>query len=361
MLVSPTTTEFRTRYAIASDSEDNTFAERQTENKRNAYYRSTPPSGREQEIRARNGHNMVQPGLAMSVGVAGQNPDNNVVTDRSFVSAQFSTLINISPTTLDHGYNIELADGRIIWVNTVLLGCTLNFLNHPFHVDLMPVEMGTYDVIIGMAWLTKNKPLNKPGLQLNIISCTKAQKYLLQGCHLFLAHITIKEAGDKSKKKQLQDVPIVKNFPEVFPEDLPGYHTYQTSGIPHRSSTRASTVHGNLIDWHLTEMKNGGSQHKLLSDKGFIRPSSSPWGAPVLFVKKKDGSLRMCIDYRELNKLTVKNRTDKSKITRKQSKASKHGHENQKSTKRSQSFKAEARKVKPQSKMVNKSQPSPNP
>ncbi|GJU45376.1 putative reverse transcriptase domain-containing protein [Tanacetum coccineum] len=132
------------------------------------------------------------------------------------------------PTTLDHGYNVELADGRIIWVNTVLLGCTLNFLNHLFHVDLMPVEMGTYDVIIGMDWLTKYMPINE-GLDYNIISVhLKTQKYLLKGCHVFLAHITIKETGDKSKKKQLQDVPIVKNFPEVFPEDLPGLpHTRQ--------------------------------------------------------------------------------------------------------------------------------------
>ncbi|GJS38728.1 putative reverse transcriptase domain-containing protein [Tanacetum coccineum] len=185
---------------------------------------------------------------AYAVGVAGQNPDHNVVTgtfllnnrcasilfdtgaDRSFVSTQFSTLINIAPTTLDHGYNVELADGRIIWVNTVLLGCTLNFLNHPFHVDLMPVEMGTYDVIIGMDWLTKYQAVidcakkivripfgseilifhgdgsrNKRGTRLNIISCTKAQKYVLQGCHVFLAHITIKETGDKSKKKHLHD------------------------------------------------------------------------------------------------------------------------------------------------------------
>ncbi|GJW92330.1 putative reverse transcriptase domain-containing protein [Tanacetum coccineum] len=288
---------------------------------------------------------------AYAVGVAGQNPDNNVVTgtfllnnrcasilfdtgaDRSFVSTQFSTLINIAPTTLDHGYNVELADGRIIWVNTVLLGCTLNFLNHPFHVDLMPVEMGTYDVIIGMDWLTKYQAVidcakkivripfgseilifhgdgsrNKRGTRLNIISCTKAQKYLLQGCHLFLAHITIKETGDKSKKKQLQDVPIVKNFPEVFPEDLPG--------LPH---TRQVEFHIDLVPgaapvarapYRLapSEMKELADQLQELSDKGFIRPSSSPWGAPVLFVKKKDGSLRMCIDYRELNKLTVKNR-----------------------------------------------------
>ncbi|GJV12920.1 putative reverse transcriptase domain-containing protein [Tanacetum coccineum] len=278
---------------------------------------------------------------AYAVGVAGQNPDNNVVTgtfllnnrcasilfdtgaDRSFVSTQFSTLINIAPTTLDHGYNVELADGRIIWVNTVLLGCTLNFLNHPFHVDLMPVEMGTYDVIIGMDWLTKYQAIidcakkivripfgseilifhgdgsrNKCGTRLNIISCTKAQKYLLQGCHVFLAHITIKETGDKSKKKQLQDVPIVKNFPEVFPEDLPG--------LPH---TRQVEFHIDLVPgvapvarapYRLapSEMKELADQLQELSDKGFIRPSSSPWGAPVLFVKKKDGSLRMCIDYR---------------------------------------------------------------
>ncbi|GJT11154.1 putative reverse transcriptase domain-containing protein [Tanacetum coccineum] len=172
---------------------------------------------------------------AYAVGVAGQNPNNNVVTgtfllnnrcasilfdtgaDRSFVSTQFSTLINITPTTLDHGYNVELADGRIIWVNTVLLGCTLNFLNHPFHVDLMPVEMGTYDIIIGMDWLTKYQA---------IIDCAKKivrpQSICNKDGHSFLAHITIKETGDKSKKKQLQDVPIVKNFPEVFPEDLPG-------------------------------------------------------------------------------------------------------------------------------------------
>ncbi|GJR74321.1 putative reverse transcriptase domain-containing protein [Tanacetum coccineum] len=249
--------------------------------------------------------------------------------DRSFVSTQFSTLINIAPTTLDHGYNVELADGRIIWVNTVLLGCTLNFLNHPFHVDLMPVEMGTYDVIIGMDWLMKYQAVidcakktvripfgseilifhgdgsrNKRGTRLNIISCTKAQKYVLQGCHVFLAHITVKETGDKSKKKQLEDVPIVKNFPEVFPEDLPG--------LP---PTRQVEFHIDLVPgaapvarapYRLapSEMKELADQLQELSDKGFIRPSSSPWGAPVLFVKKKDGSLRMCIDYRELNKLT---------------------------------------------------------
>nr|GFC24519.1 putative reverse transcriptase domain-containing protein [Tanacetum cinerariifolium] len=98
--------------------------------------------------------------------------------------------------------------------------------------------------------------------RLSIISCTKTEKYVIKGFPIFLAHITTKEVEDKSKKKRLEDVHIVQNFPKL----------------------------------------------KELSDKGFIRPSSSPWGAPVLFIKKKDGSFWMCIDYRELNKLTVKNR-----------------------------------------------------
>ncbi|GKE72732.1 putative reverse transcriptase domain-containing protein [Tanacetum coccineum] len=134
----------------------------------------------------------------------------------------------------------------------------------------MPVELGSFDVIISMDWLRRchavivcdeklvripygnetlifrgNESSNGRESWLTIISCSKAQE---------------------SERKKLKDVPIIQDFPEVFPEDLSD-----------------------------------------LSNKGFIKPSSSPWGAPVLFVKKKDGSFRMCIDYRELNKLTVKN------------------------------------------------------
>nr|GFA50522.1 hypothetical protein [Tanacetum cinerariifolium] len=108
-----------------------------------------------------------------AVGRAGTDPDANVVTgtfllnnryasilfdtgaDRSFMSTTFSTLINITPSTLDHSYDVELANGRIIRLNTILRGCTLNLLNHPFNIDLMPIELGSFDAIIGMDWLTK--------------------------------------------------------------------------------------------------------------------------------------------------------------------------------------------------------------
>ncbi|GJQ89828.1 putative reverse transcriptase domain-containing protein [Tanacetum coccineum] len=127
----------------------------------------------------------------------------------------------------------------------------------------------------------KNKTLVVKGdssaSRLKVISCIKARKYIERGSQLFLAQVIEKEPS----KKQLQDVPVIRNYPEVFPDDFPRLPP------PRQVEFR--------IELELLE-------------KGFIRPSSSPWGAPVLFVKKKDGSFRMCIDYREQNKLTVKNR-----------------------------------------------------
>ncbi|GJU03632.1 putative reverse transcriptase domain-containing protein [Tanacetum coccineum] len=144
--------------------------------------------------------------------------------------------------------------------------------------------------------------------RLNIISCTKTQKYLLKGCPIFLAHVTMKKAEDKSKEKQLEDVPIVRDFLDAFPKDLLGLPP--TRQVEFRIDLVPGAAPVARAPYRLapSEMKELSEQLQDLSDKGFIRPSSSPWGAPVLFVKKKDGSFRMCIDYRELNKLTVKNR-----------------------------------------------------
>nr|GFA78219.1 putative reverse transcriptase domain-containing protein [Tanacetum cinerariifolium] len=181
-------------------------------------------------------------------------------------------------------------------------------LNHPFNIDLMPIELGSFDAIIGMDWLAKyqvvivcaekivripwgNETLIIHGdgsnqgnaTQLSIISCTKIEKYVKKGFPIFLAHITMKE--------DLPGLPPTR--PVEFQIDLlPG--AAPVARAPYRLAP--------------SEMKELAKQLNELSDKGFIRPSSSPWGAPVLFVKKKDGSFRMCIDYREINKLMVKNR-----------------------------------------------------
>nr|GFB38897.1 reverse transcriptase domain-containing protein [Tanacetum cinerariifolium] len=197
-----------------------------------------------------------------TVGRAGTYPDVNVVTgtfllnnryasvlfdtgaDKSFVSTTFSTQINITPSTLDHCYDVELADGRIIGLNTILRGWKCDMIEHHF-------------------------------------------------VHQY--------------RERLEDIPIVQNFLEVFPKDLPSLPPtrpveFQIDLVPGAAPVARAPYR--LVP---SEMKELAERLKELSDKGFIRPSSSPWGAPVLFVKKKDGSFRMCIDYRELNKLTVKN------------------------------------------------------
>ncbi|GJT59180.1 putative reverse transcriptase domain-containing protein [Tanacetum coccineum] len=180
-------------------------------------------------------------GKSYVLGGGDANPDFNIVkgtfllnnhyasmifdsgVDRSFESTTFSTLLDITPDTLDVSYAVELADGRIFETNTILRG------------------------------------------------------------------FTKKETKDKSEEKRLEDVTTVRDFPEVFPEDLPRLPPMQQ------------------VEFQIDLVPE-------LSDKGFIRPSSLPWGAPVLFVKKKDGFFHMCIDYRELNKLTVKNRYPLSRI-----------------------------------------------
>nr|GEY63907.1 hypothetical protein [Tanacetum cinerariifolium] len=178
--------------------------------------------------------------------------------DRSFVSTTFSALIDITPTTLENHYDVELADGKIIGVNTIIRGYTLNIMNHPFNIDLMPVPL--------------------------------TQEYLSKGCDVFLANVTTKEAKDKSERRRLEDVPIIRDFPEVFPEDLPGIPPARPVKFQIDLVPGAVPVARAPYRLALSEMKELAKQLQELSDKGFIRPNSSPWGALVLFVKKKDRS-----------------------------------------------------------------------
>ncbi|GJR67995.1 putative reverse transcriptase domain-containing protein [Tanacetum coccineum] len=159
--------------------------------------------------------------------------------DKSFVSTNFSTLIDIEPVELDTSYEVELADGKVVSTNNVLIGCTLNLLNRSFPIDLMVIELGSFDIIIGMDWLSRydaailcgekkvripleGKTLviegNRNNSRLKIVSCIKTQKYIKKGCELFLAQV----AEQESKEKRLEDVPVIRDFPEVFPDELPG-------------------------------------------------------------------------------------------------------------------------------------------
>ncbi|GJW12324.1 putative reverse transcriptase domain-containing protein [Tanacetum coccineum] len=165
-------------------------------------------------------------GKAYVLGRGDANPDSNVVkgtfllnnhyafilfdsgADRSFVSTTFSTLLDITSDTLDVSYTVELADGRISETNTVLRGCTLGLLGHPFNIDLMPVELGSFDAIIGMDWLANHHA---------VIICDEKIVRIPYG-----DEVLIKEIENESEEKRLEDVPTIWNFSEVFPKDLPG-------------------------------------------------------------------------------------------------------------------------------------------
>nr|GEX27321.1 putative reverse transcriptase domain-containing protein [Tanacetum cinerariifolium] len=208
------------------------------------YFRNDCPKFKNNN-RGTQGGNATAPVKVYVVGHVETNPDLNVVTgaDRSFMSTTFSSQIDIAPIALYHHYNVEIADGMIIGLNTIMRDCTLNFLNHPFNIDLLPVELGSFDVIIGVDWLSRydalftcaeklvripfeNEILTIHGegsnerneSRLNIISCSKSKEYISKGCHVFLANITSTKDEDKSKGKRLEDVMPFRltNVPAVF-------------------------------------------------------------------------------------------------------------------------------------------------
>ncbi|GJS67345.1 putative reverse transcriptase domain-containing protein [Tanacetum coccineum] len=168
-------------------------------------------------------------GNAEKRGNALGNPDANVVTgtfllnnyyasilfdtstDRSFISTAFSSLIDIAPTPLENCHDVELADGKLVEIDTIIRGCNLIFLDHLFNIDLMPVELGSFDVIIGMDCSNERES------RLTVISCSKAQEYMAKGCQVFLAQISAKKKEDEPEGKQIKDVPIIQDFPDVFP------------------------------------------------------------------------------------------------------------------------------------------------
>nr|GEZ89717.1 putative reverse transcriptase domain-containing protein [Tanacetum cinerariifolium] len=181
------------------------------------------------------------------------------------------------------------------------------------------------DVVTGMDWLDRYnvnilcsqkliRVVNPQGREIiiygdkrkgefKLCSMMKARKCMYHGCQAYMAHVIDTNVKNKSAK----DVPAVNEFLDVFSEDLPGIPPERK--VEFRIDLIPGATPIAITPYRLSpsEMKELMSQLQELLDKGFIRPSSSPWGAPILFVKKKDGSMRMCIDYRELNKFTLKN------------------------------------------------------
>ncbi|KAJ0867862.1 putative nucleotidyltransferase, Ribonuclease H [Helianthus annuus] len=245
--------------------------------------------------------------------------------DKSFVDQKFCKLLNMPIKTLDMKYEVELVDGTIETVSTVLEGCEMSIKNHSFPLSLLPFNLAGFDIVLGMDWLSRNQAqilcnkrlivLKTPsGESLTIrgdtqyglpedASMLKASRCLNRGCVIYMAQVIIEEP-----KPKIEDLPVISEYPEVFPEELPGLPPDRQVEFRIDIISGAAPIARAPYRLAPTEMKELRTQLDELLAKGFIRPSSSPWGAPVLFIKKKDGSMRLCVDYRELNKVTIKNR-----------------------------------------------------
>ncbi|XP_072962655.1 uncharacterized protein [Typha angustifolia] len=244
----------------------------------------------------------------------------------SFISSSFACHADMLMEPLEDILLIATPVGETVVIDSAYKSCTVSFGDREFIVDLLPLELTDFDVILGMDWLAAyhanidcyRKEIvmnladgakyrikgNKSSNPMRIISAFEACRLLKKGCISVLASLS----GDTDKQIKLEDVRVVRDFPDVFPDDLPGLPPDKEVNFSIDLAPDTSPISKAPYRMAPIELKELKMQLEELLLKGFIRPSVSPWGAPVLFVKKKDGTLRLCIDYRQLNQVTIKNK-----------------------------------------------------
>ena len=243
----------------------------------------------------------------------------------SFASKPFLDRFQIETQPLEGRMRVSLPAGDPLLADRVVRDSRVLIEGQEFPADLVALDMRDFDVVLGMDWLSRHRAtldcykkevkLNRPGkvevkfrglrreLSSCMISAMTAQRMLRKGCQGYLAYVV--ETGKEGTI--LDEIPVAREFPDVFPDDIAGLPPEREVEftIDLISGTEPISIPPyRMAPVELRELK---AQLEELLSKGFIRPSISPWGAPVLFVKKKDGSLRLCIDYRQLNRVTIRN------------------------------------------------------
>ncbi|GJV00200.1 putative reverse transcriptase domain-containing protein [Tanacetum coccineum] len=244
----------------------------------------------------------------------------------SVISTKFASCFTMTPILLDHVLCISTPMKDSARITHVYRDLPLQFDDKIRSVNALPLDMCEFDIILGIDWLAAHRATidchsrrvifgdihapefiyhgSLPGKSMKIISALKARTLLSHGCEGFLATIH----DTTSDVSSIHDQPIVSEFQDVFPEELPGIPPIRDVEFNIELIPGAEPISKAPYRMAPIELKELKDQLQELLERGFIRPSVSPWGAPVLFVKKKDGSMRLCIDYRELNKITIRNR-----------------------------------------------------
>ncbi|KAA0065422.1 ty3-gypsy retrotransposon protein [Cucumis melo var. makuwa] len=247
-------------------------------------------------------------------------------SSHSFISSAFVLHARLEVEPLHHVLSVSTSSGECMLSKEKVKACQIEIADHVIEVTLLVLDMLDFDVILGMDWLAANHAsidcshkevaFNPPSMVSfkfkgegsrslpQVISAMRASKLLSQGTWSILASVVDTREVDVS----LSSEPVVRDYLDVFSEELSGLPPHRE--VEFAIELEPGTVPISRAPYRMApaELKELKVQLQELLDKGFIRPSVSPWGAPVLFVKKKDGSMRLCIDYRELNKVTVKNR-----------------------------------------------------
>ena len=234
----------------------------------------------------------------------------------SFISREYVARVGTTPVPLSCSLEIATPTGESLWHNQMLKGSLFSIEGQDMEADLILIDLKGLDVILGMDWLAANYAsmdcfrkeviFRRPGLPVvvfygelrrapsGLISAISARCLLQKGCTGYLAHVV----DTRSSKMGLEDVPIVRDFPDVFLDDLPGLPPEREIDFPINLVPGTALISLPPYRMAPAELKELKTQLQELVDRGFIRPSISPWGAPVLFVKKRDDTWRLCIDYR---------------------------------------------------------------
>jgi hypothetical protein len=220
---------------------------------------------------------------------------------------------------------VKMASGEKQVVGPSVDNCLVDLGVYTTRLKVYITALRTYDLIIGMDWLESHRamvdcfakrvicvddegrPVEIHGVRRNVslcfISTMKVKQYMRQGCRLYVV-----EAVSERKGPSLDQYPVLSKFKDVFPNELPGLPPEREIDFTIELKPSAEPISKTLYRMTVLEICELQMQLKELLDLGLIRPNVSPWGAPIIFVKKKDGSLRLCIDHRDLNCATVKNR-----------------------------------------------------
>ncbi|KAJ4961944.1 hypothetical protein NE237_021854 [Protea cynaroides] len=245
----------------------------------------------------------------------------------SFIFISFGKRIELPIKHLNPSLIVRSPLGVEVALTEYYGPCTVRIEGRDLEASLVLLEMADFEVILGMDWLGHHSAIllcverklvltDKKGKEYSltrtklpwkrklILSALKAKRCLEKGGVGYL--VSLVDITAESQK--MEDIYVVREFPDVFLEDLPGLPSDRATEFMIDLMPGSAPVSKAPYRMAPTELKELKTQLHELLDKGFIRPSISPWGAPILFVKKKDESVRLCIDYRDLNKLTIKNR-----------------------------------------------------